>query len=143
MAAGPSPRASRRQGNSIVRRPEAWTGVRSDPFFFDLTGFIGTTTQLTTGTRSAPTRWRWHATDFFKNLNTNAIVLSIPKLQLPTKIGVWATTSYSDAAGWHAADQMGRPAINTVFNPAADKDLFNVTPPPSSRRRGGKFRTTS
>ena len=28
----------------------AWAGVRSDPFFFDLTGFIGTTTLLTTGT---------------------------------------------------------------------------------------------
>ena len=29
---------------------KAWAGVRSDPFFFDLTGFIGTTTKLTTGT---------------------------------------------------------------------------------------------
>lgn len=27
------------------------------------------------------------------------------------------------------ADQMGRPAINTVFISAADKDKFNVTPP--------------
>ena len=38
---------------------------------------------------------------------------------------------------------MGRPAINTVFNPAADKNLFNQTPPIASRRRryGGKFRT--
>ena len=26
-------------------------------------------------------------------------------------------------------DQMGRPAINTVFNGAADKDAFNVTTP--------------
>ena len=39
-------------------------------------------------TRSATT-----PTDFFANLNTNAIVLSIPNSQLPDTIGVWATTS--------------------------------------------------
>ena len=121
----------------------AWTGVRSDPFFFDLTGFIGTTTKLTTGTQvGTDMLLDGNATDFFKNLNTNAIVLSIPKSQLPAKIGVWATTSYSDASGWHAADQMGRPAINTVFNPAADKNLFNVTPPSQQpTAAGGKFRS--
>ena len=26
-------------------------------------------------------------------------------------------------------DQMGRPAVNTVFNASADKDVFNVTVP--------------
>ena len=36
---------------------------------------------------------------------------------------------------------MGRPAINTVFNPAADKDLFNGTPPSrQATAAGGKFR---
>jgi hypothetical protein len=120
----------------------AWTGVRSDPFFFDLTGFIGTTTLLTTGTAVGGDGLGNDPTDFFANLNTNAIVLSIPNGQLPNTIGVWATTAWLDGTTWRKADQMGRPAINTVFNPAADKDLFNRTPPSQQRTAsGGKFRT--
>lgn len=35
-----------------------------------------------------------------------------------------------DFSGTYAqADQMGRPAINTVFLPASQKDVFNTTPP--------------
>ena len=34
-----------------------------------------------------------------------------------------------------AGDQMGRPAINTVFNPAADKNLFNQTAPQNADDR--------
>jgi len=30
-------------------------------------------------------------------------------------------------------DQMGRPAINTVFNHGVDKNTFNVTPPAAQR----------
>ena len=120
----------------------AWAGVRSDPFFFDLTGFIGTTTFLTTGTAVGGDALGSNPTDFFANLNANAIVLSIPNAQLPDRIGVWATTSYLDGSGWHKADQMGRPAINTVFNPTADKNDFNVTPPSKQATAfGGKFVT--
>ena len=120
----------------------AWSGVRSDPFFFDLTGFIGTTTLLTTGTAVGGDGLGNNPTDFFANLNTNAIVLSIPNGQLPNAIGVWATTSWYDGTTWRKADQMGRPAINTVFNPSGDKDLFNQTPPSQQRTAsGGKFRT--
>ena len=69
-------------------------------------------------------------------------MLSIPNGQLPNAIGVWATTSWYDGTTWRKADQMGRPAINTVFNPSADKDLFNQTPPSQQRTAsGGKFRT--
>ena len=36
---------------------------------------------------------------------------------------------------------MGRPAINTVFNPSADKDAFNRTAPDRQATAcGGKFR---
>jgi hypothetical protein len=120
----------------------AWAGVRSDPFFFDLTGFIGTTTLLKTGTAVGGDGLGNNPTDFFANLNTNAIVLSIPNDLLPNRIGVWATTSWSDSSGWHPADQMGRPAINTVFNPTADKNDFNVTPPSQQATAfGGKFVT--
>jgi hypothetical protein len=123
-------------------RLRAWAGVRSDPFFFDLTGFIGTTTLLTTGTAVGGDGLGNNPTDFFLNLNTNAIVLSIPNSQLPDTIGVWATTQFLSDDTWRPGDQMGRPAINTVFNPSADKDLFNRTPPHlQATASGGKFRT--
>lgn len=118
----------------------AWAGVRSDPFFFDLTGFIGTTTLLTTGTAVGGDGLGNNPTDFFANLNTNAIVLSIPNSQLPSRIGVWATTSYKTKSGWHKADQIGKPAINTVFMPTADKNAFNRTAPSKQlTASGGKF----
>jgi hypothetical protein len=131
------------EGNAKTRQSlKAWAGVRSDPFFFDLTGFIGTTTLLTTGTAVGGDALGKDPTDFFANLNTNAIVLSIPNSQLPDTIGVWATTQYWKNGKWRAGDQMGRPAINTVFNPTADKDLFNRTPPNRQATAfGGKFRT--
>jgi hypothetical protein len=130
------------EGNAKTRQDlKAWAGVRSDPFFFDLTGFIGTTTKLTTGTAVGGDALGNDPTDFFANLNTNAIVLSIPNKQLPDTIGVWAATQYRNDGRWRAADQMGRPAINTVFNPAADKDLFNRTPPNrQATASDGKFR---
>jgi Domain of unknown function (DUF4331) len=133
---------SNRGGATTRNSLKAWAGVRSDPFFFDLTGFIGTTTLLKTGTAVGGDALGKNPTDFFANLNTNAIVLSIPNSQLPDTIGVWATTQYWKDGRWHAGDQMGRPAINTVFNPTADKDLFNRTPPSrQATASNGKFRT--
>ncbi len=110
---------------------KVFAGVRADPFFFDLLGFLGTvlgvgTTQLGTGG------------DFFAPLNTNAMVLEVPNDSIgATNINVWGTTSYWENGAWHKADQMGRPAINTVFNnkyvggvnTGAQKNLFNTTPP--------------
>jgi hypothetical protein len=137
VAWGESNEGSARTRNSL----KAWAGVRSDPFFFDLTGFIGTTTLLTTGTAVGGDGLGSNPTDFFANLNTNAIVLSIPNSQLPDTIGVWAVTQYRKDGTWRAGDQMGRPAINTVFNPAADKNLFNRTPPSKQATAyNGKFR---
>ena len=68
-------------------------------------------------------------------------MLSVPNSQLPNTIGVWATTQYRKDGRWRSGDQMGRPAINTVFNPTADKDLFNRTPPDrQATAYDGKFR---
>ncbi|MDP9271493.1 MAG: DUF4331 domain-containing protein [Chloroflexota bacterium] len=118
----------------------AFAGPRSDPFFFDLIGFLGSvkgqgTRRLDDGKQS----------DFFVGLNTLGIVLEVPNAALGGNghaIGVWATTSWVDANGVsHRADQMGRPAINTVFNPVADKDAFNQSEPATQRTAmGGKFR---
>ena len=121
------------QGRSGVM---AFAGMRSDPFFFDLLGFIGSvkgqgTRTLNDGNQS----------DFFVGLNTLAIVVELPNAAIGgtgTNIGVWATTSLNGMQ----ADQMGRPAINTVFNgTAADKEAFNVTAPAAQpTAMGGKFR---
>jgi len=119
-----------------------FAGVRSDPFFFDLTGFVGTLFHIgTDGLGDDPT-------DIFAGFNTNAIVIEVPDDQLGGKIGVWGQTTWWNGSAWMAGDQMGRPAINTVFNtslvdPAASttKNQFNATPPSKQRTAfGGKFR---
>jgi len=125
---------------------KVFAGVRSDPFFFDLTGFLGTVLGVgTDGLGSDPT-------DFFTPLNTNAVVIEVPDDALGgTNIGVWGTTSWWDGSSWQAADQMGRPAINTVFNTklvdassGQTKNRFNVTPPSQQRTAfGGLFRTNA
>lgn len=113
----------------------AFAGARSDPFFFDLLGFLGSVRGQGSDCLGCT------PTDFFAALNTLAIVLEVPNAQLGgngTGIGVWATT----VAGGAVADQMGRPAINTVFNAtAAHKEAFNATPPSQQRTAmGGLFR---
>jgi uncharacterized protein DUF4331 len=67
-----------------------------------------------------------HATDFFRPLNANAIVIEVPDGALGRHIGVWGITT---ANGDNRLDRMGRPAINTVFNKAEDKNRFNETSP--------------
>jgi hypothetical protein len=118
----------------------AFAGVRSDPFFFDLTGFLGSVKGIGTDALGQ------NPTDFFVGLNTNAIVLSIPNDQLGgsgAHLGVWAQTRYWDGSTWAKADQIGRPAINTVFNATGtDKNAFNVTDPAAQRTAfGGRFRS--
>jgi hypothetical protein len=119
----------------------AFAGRRSDPFFFDLLGFLGSVRgqgirKFNDGKQS----------DFFIGLNTLGIVIEVPNSYLGGSghhIGAWATTAWRDDDGrWHQADQMGRPAINTVFNSTgADKEAFNQIAPVSQRTAmGGKFR---
>ncbi len=124
---------------SLQANAMAFAGVRSDPFFFDLTGFLGSVKGVGTDALGQDPN------DFFVGLNTNAIVLSIPNDQLGgagAHIGVWAQTRYWNGSSWAKADQMGRPAINTVFNSTgADKDAFNATDPAAQRTAlGGRFR---
>ena len=66
-----------------------------------------------------------------------------------TDIGVWGTTTWWNGSEWKPGDQMGRPAINTVFNTSLvdpnagqTKNRFNKTPPSQQRTAyGGLFRT--
>jgi len=124
---------------------QAFAGERSDPFFFDLIGFRGTlgldpvTTQRLCSVAPDPDPDQT-GTDFFTPLNTLAIVLEVPDAALGTNIGVWADTRQSTVGGWVIVDQMGRPAINTVFNSGADKESFNVTPPAQQDDAGKPYR---
>jgi Domain of unknown function (DUF4331) len=114
---------------------KVFAGVRADPFFFDLLGFLGTV--LGVGTAQLGNCGSADC-DFFAPLDTNAMVIEVPNASIgATNIGVWGTTSYWANGAWHKADQMGRPAISTVFNNkyvaganvGTEKNLFNTTPP--------------
>jgi hypothetical protein len=128
------------KGKAHNRGIHAFAGPRSDPFFFDLIGFLGSVKGQ--GVRRFDDG---NQSDFFIGLNTLAIVIEVPNAALGGNghlIGVWGTTAMQDTSGWHQVDQMGRPAINTVFNAAgADKLAFNQTAPADQRTAlGGKFR---
>jgi hypothetical protein len=114
---------------------DVFAGVRSDPFFFDLTGFIGTVFHIGSDNLGD------NPTDFFLLRNTNAMVIEVPDAALGGGgIGVWGVTQWWDGSSWQAGDQMGRPAISTVFNnkyvdsnAGRAKDRFNRTPPTAQR----------
>jgi hypothetical protein len=125
---------------------KVFAGLRSDPFFFDLTGFIGTVFGVGDDDLEVIDG---DSNDFFDPLNTNALVIEVPDDAIgATNIGVWGTTTWWNGAEWKPGDQMGRPAINTVFNnglvdPSSGqtKNRFNKTPPSEQETAyGGLFR---
>jgi len=131
---------------SATGSAKVFAGVRSDPFFFDLTGFIGTVFGVGSDNLSV---LDGNASDFFVGLNTNAVVIEVSDDALASNIGVWGSTQWWNGSSWVKADQMGRPAINTVFNTSLvdgaagqAKNLFNTTLPSNQRTAdGGRFRT--
>ena len=121
----------------------AFAGVRDDPFFFDLPGFVEFKEQLLGGsTNLTELLGGFTAADTFAGTNVLSIVLKLPNDKLGgtgNSIGVWAATSTRSNGGWRQIDRMGRPAINTVFNglllPSGsdynglEKDAFNFQRP--------------
>jgi hypothetical protein len=116
-----------------------YAGLRDDPFFFDLDGFINVLSAESGKSFLGCTSPR---ADFFAGKNVSAIVLELPSSLLTragsSQIGVWATTT----TGLQQVDRMGRPAINTVFIPnnpfppdrtsdgkASKKNTFNTSAP--------------
>ena len=157
-----------------------FAGLRADPFFFDLAAFRHVVLGQTNGRTGFCDQANHTGLDFFKDFNTNAIVLEMRNKALTGRdddsdrdnesdrngsdrdngsesdngsdndndrdnegggtIGVWATTL--DRQTGSMIDQMGRPAINTVFNHTqADKEAFNVTPPSQQSSTAKPFRT--
>lgn len=104
-----------------------FAGIRSDPFFFDLIGFLH--------------NFQFTGSDFFIDKNVFGMVLEVPNSALGgnPKIGVWARTLLAtgdvdgDANDYVRDDRMGRPAINTVFNHGNAKNVFNSINPPQDR----------
>jgi hypothetical protein len=97
-----------------------FAGLRSDPFFFDLMGFLN--------------GLKFTGADFFIDKNVYGIALEVPNYLLGPnpKIGIWTRTlvpTTLQPGRMAQADQMGRPGINTVFNHGNDKNIFNVTQP--------------
>ncbi len=107
-------------------------GLYDDPFFFDLAAFQG----AVLGSGNGRSFCDGNEVDFFLGLNLNAIVLRVPNAQLGgdgQNIGVWTTTENRRGGKRVQMDQMGRPAINTVFNNANgnqfDREAFNRSQP--------------
>lgn len=101
-----------------------YAGFRSDPFFFDLVGFLN--------------GLKFTGSDFFIDKNVFGIALDIPNRLLGhnPNVGIWTRTLVPmtlQPDHLTQADQMGRPAINTVFNHGNDKNLFNATQPAAQR----------
>ncbi len=93
-----------------------FAGLRSDPFFFDLLGFIDD--------------FNFVHHDFFADKNVFGIVLEVPNSALgATTTTLWARTLLAQNDGWMRDDRMARAAINTVFNHGQDKNIFNSIDP--------------
>jgi len=101
-----------------------FAGIRSDPFFFDLLGFLN--------------GLNFTGADFFLKLNVFSIALEVPSRLLGPNpnVGIGTRTlvpMMMQPRHVTQVDQMGWPAINTVFNHGNDKNLFNVTQPAAQR----------
>ncbi len=126
-AIGGMSRGSENMGDVIASGPtgsvttsgdvKLFAGVRDDPFFFDLMGFLH--------------GLNFTGTDFFAGANITAIILEVPTSMVGTgTVGIWARTLIPINGELTQVDRMGRPAINTVFIHGPErKDMFNAGHP--------------
>ncbi len=120
---------------SMAGGGQLYTGLRSDPFFFDFNAFLGTVEGVPTGASLLDGT----GSDFFAPLDVLAMVLEVPDSALANgnPIGVWTTTAKNDGSGFAQVDRTGRPGINTVVNstgplvqaPEGAKTAFNQAAP--------------
>jgi hypothetical protein len=134
---------------------QAFTGLRDDPFVFDLAQF----NRILAGTQDVfrniassplgPLRGRTvrsdgtSGTDSFGGFNASYIVVEFPVgwLGVNKIINVWATVSAPsvEIGGYVQFERMGQPAFNTVFIPKALKDAFNQGAPSDDVARWSQF----
>ena len=109
---GPEPQITTRDSYRF------FAGIRSDPFFFDLLGFIDD--------------FNFAYGDFFADKNVFGIVLEVPNSALgssPGTTSLWGRTVLEQNGSLVLDDRMARAAINTVFNHGQDKNIFNSIDP--------------
>lgn len=94
-----------------------FAGRRSDPFFFDLLGFLN--------------NFQFTGDDFFDDKDVFGIVLEVPNAALGAnpQVGVWGRVLVPEDGSMVQTERMGRPAINTVFMKGKDKNKFNRAEP--------------
>jgi Domain of unknown function (DUF4331) len=97
-----------------------FAGMRSDPFFFDLIGFWDGMT--------------FTGSDFFVDKNVYSIALDIPNQLLARTgtVGIWSRTLVPmmlQPDHFTQVDQVGRPAVTTLFALGRDRNLFEATYP--------------
>lgn len=110
---------------SFTREPRITTagpyrffaGLRSEPFFADVDGFIN--------------NMQWTGRDFWADKNVFGIVLEVPNSVLGAQpnLGIWGRTMVPVHGRLAPVNQMGRPGTN-VLRQGADT---NTTPPASQR----------
>jgi hypothetical protein len=123
---------------SISGGGKSFAGVRDDPFFFDLPGFVEFKHQLLAGsTDLGVLLGGFTGHDTFAGTNVSTIAIEVPNLRLGgtgRTIGVWATVLDKVKNVYTQVERMGRPAINTVFNNTnAEKEAANRLRPSDDR----------
>jgi Domain of unknown function (DUF4331) len=134
---------------------QVFTGLRDDPFVFDLAQFnriLGGTQDVFRAIPNSavgPLRGRTpradgtSGLDSFAGFNASYIVVEFPVAWLGVNkiINVWGTVSApsSEANGYVQFERMGQPAFNTVFIPKPLKDAFNQGIPADDVARWSGF----
>ena len=98
-----------------------FAGLRSDPFFFDLDGFLN--------------GFAFTGKDTFIDKNVSSIVLELPNAELGggARIGYWCRVLLPEAGSYRQIDRMGRPLVNILFLKGEDKNIFNQAQPDQDR----------
>ena len=93
-----------------------FAGIRSDPFFFDLHGYLDD--------------FAFTGADLFADKNVCAIVLEVPNDDLvPGPIGVWCRILVRSHGKLIQIDRMGRPLVNVALTRGIEKDRLNQSDP--------------
>ncbi len=134
---------------------QVFTGLRDDPFVFDLAQF----NRILAGTQDVfrniassplgPLRGRpvradgTSGVDSFGGFNASYIVVEFPVAWLGVNkiINIWATISApsGESNGYTQFERMGQPAFNTVFIPKPLKDAFNQGVPSQDVARWSQY----
>lgn len=94
-----------------------FAGLRADPFFFDLQGYLDNLT--------------FTGSDLFADKNVFAIALDVPNGDLGGggAVGLWSRVLVRGHGKLLQIDRMGRPFVNVALTQGQEKNLFNQVDP--------------